>query len=55
MDVKVILDWRSLVALGFVVFTGILAVRMPEEAVEGVLTRVVSTSKSLVIADSSSC
>lgn len=55
MDVKVVLDWRSFVALGFVVFTGILAVRMPEEAVEGAFDHVVDAFKSLAMADSSSC
>lgn len=56
MELKVVLDWRSFVALGFVAFAGILAVRMPEEAVEGAFTRVVgAASKGLAIADSISC
>ena len=53
MDVKVVLDWKSFLALGGSVFAGILAWKLDIDATERVLTHAVDTCKELVVASNS--
>ena len=53
MDVKVILDWKTVAALGASVFSIILAVKLDAESAETVSTHTVDAVKELAIANNS--
>ena len=56
MEQKVILDWKSVVALGVAASLCVLAVRMPESAAGNAYCQLVTVvSKGLAIAETSVC
>lgn len=53
MDVKVVLDWKTVAALGASVLSIILAVKLSAESAETVSTHIVDAAKELAIAGNS--
>lgn len=53
MDIKVVLDWKSFLALGGSVVAVILAYKLDADAAERVSTHAVDAGKELVIAGNS--
>lgn len=53
MDVKVVLDWKSFLALGGSFVAGILAWKLESDAAERVSTHAVDTCKELMVARNS--
>ncbi len=53
MDVKVVLDWKTVAALGASVAGVILVVKLDDDAAEKVSTHVVDAAKDLAIAGNS--
>lgn len=56
MEQKVVLDWKSVVALGAAASLLVLAIRMPESAIGNAYCQLVSAvSNGLAIAETSVC